>query len=247
MGGKPVSARCLARLHERQLTGEIEIVGVICRPKGHIGWWSAPDVPEMFDTADALGLPIVEHERIAELDADLGISLLYHRIFPEEAIRSFRSGILNFHPAPLPHYRGANSVSHALIDGADRFGASLHFVNAGVDKGDIVEVRWIDVSPEMSARDLTLQVERIIESMFVDWLERMIDDDLPAESQAAICERDGIRPRYHARTSLEGVREVALDWPAERLWNHVRALDFPPFEPAFAYVGGRKVYLRVTR
>jgi methionyl-tRNA formyltransferase len=245
-GGKPISGRCLEilfKLHEKK---QINIMGVIPRPMGEYGWWSKPGVKEVYEIAQDLGLPIIQQEECQNLSVDLGISVLYHRIIPPEIIRVFKNGIINFHPAPLPYYRGANAISYSIINGDTRFGSSLHFINEGVDKGDIIDVQWFDLNTSMSARVVLDLAEDLIEQMLIEWLDRIIQNNLPATPQSIICDRIGIKPHYYSRSSLDSIREISLDWSPERIWNYVRGLDFPPFEPAFSIINGKKIYLRCT-
>lgn len=245
-GGKPVSGRCLERLAALRAGGEAELLGLVTRAAGEGGWWSGPGVEEARDVAARLDVPLLTEDEAARAGADLGVSLLYHRILPPAVLRGFRRGIVNFHPAPLPHFRGSNAASHALLRGDARFGVSLHWMDEGVDTGDVIDVRWFPVAPADTARTLTLRAEDAIERAFVDWLPALLAGELPATPQAALRERLGVRGAYNSRRSLDALREVDTAAPPEQVWNQVRALDFPPFEPAYLRVAGRKVYLRTS-
>ena len=87
--------------------------------------------------------------------------------------------------------------------------------------------------------------ERAAFELFGEMLPSMIGEALPARPQKDIIDRDGVVSRYYRRDSLAGpdAKRVDLAWPADKIVNHVRALDFPPFEPAHAIIAGRKVHL----
>ena len=244
-GGKPTSAVCLKKLIAKQESLNFELIAVYPRPLGYEGWWSREGVPEVYDVAQDAGLKIIHtKDELLKLPADIGISLLFFRIFGREEISHFSKGIVNFHPAPLPYYRGANAVSHSIINGDKRFGVSLHHINEGVDKGDIIDVLWLEIDPEMNARDLYFAAVGKIEDMFDHWLQRIISYDLPRIPQNEICEKLRIQPQYHARNSLNDIRKLNRAMSDETLLRYVRAFDFPPFEPAYFDLGGMKVYLR---
>ncbi len=245
-GGKPLSARCLEHLHRFHVRGQVEIVGVCCRPKGQRGWWSAPGVPEMHETAEALGLPILTSPReLLDCQVDLGISVLHHEILPGDLVRHPRGGFLNLHLAPLPQYRGCNVCTHALMNGETRFGVTLHRMDEKPDHGDVIAVRWFDIPGDATARDLMGLGEQAAFALFCEMLPSMIGEALPARPQKDIIERDGVVSRYYRRDSLASpeAKRVDLAWPADKIVNHIRALDFPPFEPAYAIIDGRKVHL----
>jgi methionyl-tRNA formyltransferase len=245
-GGKPLSARCLQLLHTMHAHDQLEIVAVCPRPEGDRGWWSGPGVPEVRETARSLGLPVIETpEELAAIPVDLGLSVLYHRILSADVVAHPRCGFLNLHLAPLPHYRGCNACSHAIMNGDTRFGATLHRMDAKPDHGDVIAVRWFDIPPAATARDLMQRAEEEGYRLFCEMLPSILSNAMPARSQQEIIEREGVVSRFYRRDSLSsnGAKRVDLSWPVERILNHVRALDFPPFEPAYAEVAGRKVYL----
>ena len=89
------------------------------------------------------GLPLVsEDELYAEppADVDVVISFLYWRLIREPLISLGRSGCLNFHPAPLPDFRGLGGYNVAILEGLPEWGVSAHFVDERFDTGDLVEV-----------------------------------------------------------------------------------------------------------
>ena len=55
-----------------------------------------------------------------------------------------RLGTLNVHPGILPQYRGLSSICWAVLDGGE-IGATVHFVDGGIDTGPIVARRLVDV------------------------------------------------------------------------------------------------------
>ncbi|MGH2436098.1 MAG: formyltransferase family protein, partial [bacterium] len=78
------------------------------------------------------GIPVIEFAEIAKQDYDLGISLMFDRVLPPEVVDRPRRGFVNFHLGPLPRFRGANSVLHAIRlarkENHWTFGVTLHYV-----------------------------------------------------------------------------------------------------------------------
>jgi phosphoribosylglycinamide formyltransferase-1 len=62
----------------------------------------------------------------------------YMRVLSAELVRHYRSRILNVHPALLPAFRGLDAQRQALQHGVKVAGATVHFVDEGVDTGPIV-------------------------------------------------------------------------------------------------------------
>lgn len=88
--------------------------------------------------------------RLEELAPDLIVSIRFSHIFPASMIAVPQFGVLNLHPGDLPLYAGLFAPFHQLLDGRDRLGCTLHWVDAGIDTGPIVTRRFLPVQPARS-------------------------------------------------------------------------------------------------
>lgn len=80
---------------------------------------------------------------IAALRPTLVVSAGFMRILPEAITTRFK--IINSHPALLPLYPGAHAVRDALAAGATETGTSIHWVDAGVDTGEVIAQEKIEI------------------------------------------------------------------------------------------------------
>jgi methionyl-tRNA formyltransferase len=80
---------------------------------------------------------------VGGLAPDVLIVASFPYIVPEEFIRRFPAGAVNFHPSCLPHYQGLRPLFWMIRnDDCDMYGGvTLHQLVAGVDKGDVIGVR----------------------------------------------------------------------------------------------------------
>lgn len=97
---------------------------------------------------------------LKELDLDFLISIHFHYIFPREFLNIAKNPLLNLHPAFLPFNRGWHTPSWAILDGTP-YGASLHIMDSGVDTGDIVAQKQVEVGLHDTADSL---YEKALES-----------------------------------------------------------------------------------
>ena len=67
------------------------------------------------------------------------------RILKEHVIKSTKFGILNSHPAILPKYRGLDCVAWTILEN-DSVGATVHYIDPGVDSGPIILQETVDYS-----------------------------------------------------------------------------------------------------
>jgi phosphoribosylglycinamide formyltransferase-1 len=111
-------------------------------------------------------------EAVAEHQPDLVVSAGFMKILGETFLAAFPQTI-NTHPSLLPAYPGAHAVRDALVAGAKATGATVHYVDAGVDTGpliDQVEVPVEDGDDEASLHERIKVAER---QMLVTTVERM--------------------------------------------------------------------------
>lgn len=89
-----------------------------------------------------VGSPLSSNTLLVELQPDIGVSIMYPHVIPASTIALFPRGIINMHPALLPYCRGRYPALWAIIEHKPA-GATLHYIDAGVDTGDIIAQRYI--------------------------------------------------------------------------------------------------------
>lgn len=77
-------------------------------------------------------------EKVKEYKCDLFVSMSFNQIFKNEILNLPRLNTINCHAGKLPFYRGRNVLNWALINDEDEFGITVHFVDEGIDTGDII-------------------------------------------------------------------------------------------------------------
>jgi methionyl-tRNA formyltransferase len=183
------------------------------------------------------GLPLVDE---AELyadppgEVDLVISFLFWRLIREPLLSLGRGGCLNFHPAPLPDFRGVGGYNVAVLEGLAEWGVSCHFVDEQLDTGDLVEVERFPIDPAAeTAFSLDLACQERMVGLFARVMERALAGrELPREPQGA--------GRYVSREEFERLRVVR---PGDELERKLRAFWYPPHPGAVVEVDGRLLTL----
>jgi len=84
-----------------------------------------------------------EHDRrLAAALRERGVSLVclagYMRLLSNDFVREFPSRIMNIHPALLPAFPGLHAQRQAIEAGVRHSGATVHFVDEGLDTGPII-------------------------------------------------------------------------------------------------------------
>jgi methionyl-tRNA formyltransferase len=211
-----------------------------------------PNETQWFASAAALGeeygLPVVtpdevntaELERtVAELHPDFVFSFYYRSMIGESLLNAGRLGALNIHGSLLPRYRGRAPVNWAILHGEKETGATLHYMTARADAGDMVDQMAVPILENDEAREVFGKVCFAAEIILARSLPGLINGTAPRIPQRL---EDG---KYYGRRRPEDGR---IDWTrsAREIHNLVRAVA-PPFPGAFGQVDGDRWMIHKTR
>ena len=102
-------------------------------------------------------------EALAEENTDLVVLAGYMKVLEPPVIDAYRGRIINIHPSLIPKYCGkgfyGKRVHQAVLDGGETVsGATVHFVDEGVDTGEIILQRELPVEPGDTADTLAARV-----------------------------------------------------------------------------------------
>lgn len=178
-------------------------------------------------------------EEVRKLGADIAVSVLFAYVVNSEFIGLFPQGCINLHPALLPHNRGRFPNIWSIVSKTPA-GVTLHYIDEGIDTGDViaqkeVEVRVTDTGATLYRR---LEVEGL-EFFKTTW------PSIRAGNSTRTPQREG--GSYHRARDVEQIDEIDLEksYRAEDLLNVIRARTFPPHQGAYFMHEGKKVYLRL--
>jgi phosphoribosylglycinamide formyltransferase-1 len=84
---------------------------------------------------------------LQEAGVELVVLAGFMRVLKEPMLAAFPRHIINIHPSLLPKFPGIESWKQALEAGEKITGCSVHFVDAGIDRGEIIAQRKVPVLP----------------------------------------------------------------------------------------------------
>ncbi|MDN5564502.1 MAG: phosphoribosylglycinamide formyltransferase [Luteococcus sp.] len=111
--------------------------------------------------------------RIAEYRPDLIVSAGFMKLLDEPCMARFGDRIINTHPALLPHFPGAHAVRDALAAGATTTGASIFWVNDGVDTGELITQEAVEVLPTDDEATLHERIKVVERRLLVDVVNQL--------------------------------------------------------------------------
>jgi methionyl-tRNA formyltransferase len=178
--------------------------------------------------------------KIAALSPDIGVSILFDYILKSEIIALHPRGIVNLHPSYLPYNRGQYPNVWSIVEKTPA-GATLHFIDAGIDTGDIIARRQVPVEPVDTGETLYRKLEKACVALFKHTWPIIRSGSLPP----VVVENVG--GTYHKTKDIEAIDCIDLDrmYRAGDLIDILRARTFPPYNGAYFWDGGRKAYLRL--
>jgi phosphoribosylglycinamide formyltransferase-1 len=121
---------------------------------------------------EAGAFPTVEFEsrerrddEMAEWLEERGVELVvlagFMQLLTAPFLDRFRGRILNVHPSLLPAFPGAHAVEDALAHGVKVTGATVHFVDEGVDTGPIVLQQAVEVRDDDTVETLHARIQEV--------------------------------------------------------------------------------------
>lgn len=178
-------------------------------------------------------------ESVKSLAPDFVFSFYYRHLLPVDILRAPRAGAFNMHGSLLPKYRGRVPVNWAVLNGETETGASLHYMEAKPDAGDIVGQTAVPILPDDTAKDVFDKVTVAAEITLWQALPGLLAGTAPR------------RPNELARGSYFGGRKPEdgrIDWtqPARRVYNLIRAVA-PPYPGAFTDLPGGRCIIEAAR
>jgi phosphoribosylglycinamide formyltransferase-1 len=69
----------------------------------------------------------------------------FMELVTEAFLERFPESVINIHPSLLPDFPGLNAIEQALAHGRETFGVTVHYVDAGMDTGAVIEQRSIEL------------------------------------------------------------------------------------------------------
>ena len=74
---------------------------------------------------------------------DLGVSYCYPRKIIEPLLSTPKLGFINYHPGPLPKYKGPTELVQAIKNKETNWGVTVHFMDKNYDTGPIIKIKKI--------------------------------------------------------------------------------------------------------
>ncbi len=228
------------------LAAGVNLVGVYTqpdRPKGRGKKLAASPVKQL---ALEHGIPVFQPPKLRDLQAveelqalqpDLIIVVAYGQILPKVALDIPRYHCINIHASLLPKYRGAAPINKVIIDGGTETGVTTMLMDVGLDTGDMLVKRSLNIGENETAGELHNRLALLGREVMEETLGQLCAGTLVAEKQ------DDALSCYAPMLKKE---DGLIDWQrsALEIHNQVRGLD--PWPGAYTYLEGEVLKIAAT-
>lgn len=194
------------------------------------------------------GLPTLEHpaggdvatftETLREAGPDVFLVWSYPMILADELLEIPRLGAVNIHLGLLPEYRGVNGIRWALLNGEEKTGVTMHFMDAGIDTGDMIARLAFPIEPADDIRTL-MQKSRFAGLHLLKNMWQQI-----ARGTAVRMPQEHADARYYS-AAMEPPDIIDWSRTAAEIHNLVRASALP-FPGVHTYLGEHRITIRRT-
>jgi methionyl-tRNA formyltransferase len=239
--GLPVLRR-LAESREQQL------VGIVTQPDKPVGREQRIEPPPIKAAMGEGKAPVLQPKRIKEavaeiraLNPDVIVVMAYGQILPRAILEIPKMACLNLHASLLPRHRGAAPIQAAIVAGDRETGISVMYMDEGLDTGDVLLQKRIEIAPDETGGSLHDRLAQIAPAALSDALAHLANGSAPRTPQ------DSSIATYAPKLEREDGR---IDWneSADVIERKIRAFD--PWPGAFTLLRdqtGRERKLKIFR
>ena len=165
-------------------------------------------------------IKIKTEEATAELEAlkpELIVVVAFGQILSQKILDIPKYGCINVHASLLPRYRGAAPIEWSIINGETKTGVTTMMMDAGLDTGDMLIKREVEIGEDMILPELREKLMTIGAEALIETIERLENGTLTRNKQDD--SQSNYAPMLTKETGL-------IDWnkSAREIHNLVRGL-----------------------
>ncbi|HRQ40436.1 MAG TPA: methionyl-tRNA formyltransferase [Chloroflexota bacterium] len=170
---------------------------------------------------------------LQDLAPDLILVATFKQILKTNVLTLPKLGVVNLHPSLLPQYRGPCPSSAALLNGDTVTGITAHYITEGLDEGDILLQRELDISDVENDGQLRWRLAQLAGDMTPDVLQLFSGFTQPA----GIPQDHSLATNAPKPTAVDGYLETATN--IQEIQRKVKALN--PLPGVSLLVGERRI------
>jgi len=222
---------------------DFEVVGVITQPDRPRGRGQEVSFSPVKEAALAAKLPVHQPEKIRApevqellrgLAPDCIVIIAYGQIIPARLLPIPKLGWINLHASLLPKYRGAAPINWAIVNGETRTGVTTMRIDAGMDTGEMLVQRGIEIDPKETAPELAARMSESGAPLLAETLRGLAAGTIAPKAQ------------NHAEASYAPMlkkEDGRIDWKRPEIEIYNRMRGFAPWPGAYTTFRGQTCHV----
>lgn len=168
----------------------------------------------------------------SSFEPDLCISYCYQKKITKDIIKKCKYGVVNFHPAPLPKYKGRAGYNTAILNGDTEYGVSAHYItDEQFDSGPIIKVNTFPIHNENC---------HSLEKKTQDKLFELLKEVIEILQKGKVETKENKGGFY---LTLKQLEEMKIVRAKDDLDTKIKAFFFPPYSGATVIIKGKSYTL----
>lgn len=158
---------------------------------------------------------------LKEKNIDYIVVVAYGQLIKEKLLEEYKNKIINLHPSSLPKYRGSSPVQFSLLNGDKKTHASAMLIEKGMDSGDILNQKEVEINDEDDFTSLSEKLSKIGSEVI---LESVLNYD---EFMKNRIKQDNDKATFTKKITKE-MGKIDFNQSKEEIINKIRAfVEFP--------------------
>jgi len=222
---------------------DFDVIAVITQPDRPRGRGQQLSVSAVKVAALAARLPVHQPEKIRTHEVqqllekhapDVIVIIAYGQIIPARLLSIPKHGWINLHASLLPRYRGAAPINWPIVNGETRTGLTTMRIDAGMDTGDILLQREMEIGLDETAPELAARMSEAGAPLMEETLRGLAAGSIIPQ------------PQNHAEATVAPIlkkEDGRIDWNRTAQENYNRMRGFAPWPGAFSTFRGQTCHL----
>ena len=206
-----------------------EVVLVVTQPDKYVGRKKVLTFSPVKEKAIESNIPVFQpvkiredFEEIKRYQPDLIVTCAYGQIVPKDVLDIPRLGCINVHASLLPKYRGGAPIHHAIMNGDDKTGITIMYMDVGMDTGDMISSSTIPIEEDDTLGTLSDKLSHLGAKL----LEETLPSIISGTNRRVKQNESEVSYAYTIKREDE---HLNFNKSAKEIYNQVRALNPGPF------------------
>ena len=223
----------------KALAENYNVVAVVTQPDKKVGRKQILTPSPIKKASAEFNIPVLqpvkikeEYEEVLKYKPDMIITCAYGQIIPKVLLDYPKYKCINVHASLLPKLRGGAPIHHAIMDGYDKTGITIMYMDTKMDTGDIISKSETDITKEDTLGSLHDRLSEMGKDLLLETLPNIINGNIKRVKQ------DESEATYGYNITKED-EKIDFNKSNVEVDNKVRALN--PTPGAYTTINGKRM------